>query len=274
MISRVTLGNPLAKRSLSHRAAAGPKAEDTQADTVDLSGKPSAWGRWAKTAVAATLALAMVGNSVTALAAPQLEDLMVGAPTAHLTTTAPTVKSPNIGISLGGNLGISLDGRTLLVGHDQPGKMVIDGRTEDGSLPQRVFEVNNDGAQTRINGYYQHQDFTLTADSIDGNDRTDDVKVVHGDDFIRVESPFPARSFTARQKTDSIEVTSGTGVRYTITETDDLGLSVQSSIPYESFTIDQNGIDGNYAYQDFKFEGHQIEGLYPQQQISIQYQAE
>lgn len=218
-------------------------------------------------------------------------NLMVGVPSAYLSPRIPFPSNPeytaSVGVEIAPGLGVSLDGKTLLVGPEgHQGKTEILGRLSDGTMPQRDTVVLRSGDQTLVDGYYDWQDYALKGQAqsfqAQGDSPVKGFTVEQTESGFRVESQFPARAWTVEYNADgsarvqsdfdraeSFVVSTGAGVT-----------KVDSSYDDHDFTVAKqaNGevsIDGRYSVQDFLFsqteDGHQLKGHYPQQFFKVVY---
>ncbi len=213
--------------------------------------------------------------------------LMVGVPTGYL---SPQIPPPNtyhvnsVGIEIEPGLGISLDGKAILVGpKDVSDKFDILGRLSDGTMPQRDFQVTRQGLQTLVNGHYDNQDYSLnqSGNSVDikGKEDVHNVQANYRADGIDVVSKYAARAYTVNVNGPEATVVSGfdQGAQYKITQE---GNTTKVACSFEegsfSFTRKDDGsifIDGQLKPEDFdiKREGGKlvVQGYYPQQRYVI-----
>lgn len=213
--------------------------------------------------------------------------LMVGVPTGYL---SPQIPPPNtyhvnsVGIEIEPGLGISLDGKAILVGpKDVTDKFDIIGHLSDGTMPQRDFQVTRQGLQTLVNGHYDNQDYSLNqaGNSVDikGKEDVHNVQANYRADGIDVVSKYAARAYTVNVNGSEATVVSAfdNAPKYKITQE---GNTTKVDSGFEegnfSFTRKDDGsifIDGQLKPQDFdiKREGGKlvVQGYYPQQHYVI-----
>ena len=214
--------------------------------------------------------------------------LMVGVPSAYLSPRVPF--PPNVGynvsvgVELAPGLGMSLDGKTLLVGAEgHQGRTEILGRLADGTYPQRDTVVLRDGAETSVDGHSDWQDFQMIGTR--GNfaaENENEVRSFHvseTEDGFRVESPYAARAWTVKNTENGYSVVSdfAQGERFEVSSKDGV-TTVDSNYPDQDFTITKNAdgsqtIDGHLRPEDFTFtpkqNGYELKGFYPQQFFAI-----
>ena len=213
--------------------------------------------------------------------------LMVGVPTGYL---SPQIPPPNtnhvnsVGIEIEPGLGISLDGKAILVGpKEATDKVDIIGHRSDGTYPNRDFQVTREGLQTLVNGHYDNQDYSLKQSGnqvdIQGKEDVNNVQAQFRADGIDVLSKYAARAYTVNVNGADATVVSGfaDAPKYKITQEGnttkvDAGFAEGNF----SFTRKDDGsifIDGQLKPQDFdiKREGGKlvVQGYYPQQRYVI-----
>lgn len=213
--------------------------------------------------------------------------LMVGVPTGYL---SPQIPPPNtyhvnsVGIEIEPGLGISLDGKAILVGpKEATDKFDIIGHLSDGTYPNRDFQVTRQGLQTLVNGHYDNQDYSLnqTGNQVDikGKEDVHNVQAQYRADGIDVLSKYAARAYTVNVNGSEATVVSGyaDAPKYKVTQE---GNTTKVDAGFEegnfSFTRKEDGsifIDGQLKPQDFdiKREGGKlvVQGHYPQQRFVI-----
>ncbi len=213
--------------------------------------------------------------------------LMAGVPTGYLDPQLPfppSLHTATVGLELAPGLGISLDGKALLVGHrEQPGQTTIVGHLEDGTFPQRDFTVISEGQATEVDGLHHFQDYRLEKQGnltvADCQEDLNDFTIRDDGTTLRVDSMFSGRAWTATRQGDSAEVRSDweEGETFRLTQQGDTTL-VESNLPEQSFSLTrhQDGritIDGHYAFQDFELsptgDGYVLQGHFPQQRFAI-----
>lgn len=214
--------------------------------------------------------------------------LMVGVPTGYLSPQIPPPSQfvTTVGIEVEPGLGISIDGKAILVGpQDANEKVEILGRLEDGTYPQRDFLVTRQGLQSVVDGYYNHQDYKL------------DQKGNH----LYVKGETDVESFTADYRANGFDINSKYSGRTYKVDVDGANATVkpawQEGRQYQieqrgnttfvdgghedinfSFTRNSDGsitIDGKYAYNDFTIKEENgnlvLKGHYPQQKFVIKH---
>ena len=217
--------------------------------------------------------------------------LMVGVPSAYLSPRLPFPPNPeytaSVGVEIAPGLGVSLDGKTLLVGPEgHQGKTEILGRLSDATMPQRDTVVLRSGEQTVVEGYHDWQDFALKGKAngfeAQGDSPVKNFQLEQTESGFRVESQFPARAWTIEYKADGSATVQSDFDRAEsfVVSTADGVTKVDSSHDDHDFTLAKqaNGevlIDGRYSFQDFRFsktdDGHQLKGHYPQQLFKVVY---
>ena len=223
-------------------------------------------------------------------------NLIVGAYTGRLNPQIPAggnYRLVPIGIEIKDGIGIGLDGESIIVSnHHKEGNVKIEGHLtpaqgeegpESGIIyPQRDFDVARDGNSTKVDGYYDWQDYTVTDNKIDCKDDADgrfDYDVSKEGNTTFVKGKFAAQDFTITKEGNKTYVKGyDENMSYTLT-TEGNVTKIEGNIPERQFTITDKGsewdIDGHYAFQDFKVtKGAKevlIKGHYPQQKFSIKY---
>jgi hypothetical protein len=211
---------------------------------------------------------------------------MAGAPTGFL---SPQIPPPNtyvvpIGLEFAPGLGISLDGKAILVGHNgAAGKFSIIGHLDDGTMPQRDFKVSRDGKNSEIKSVYDWQNYSLK-----NHDGVTDFKgETDRESFTAKESPtapqtkgaFPAKTFATKPSGDSADVKAGydEGPHYVLTQQGKTTL-VNAGDEEMNFSLTKNDdgsfeTKGKYLFQNFKFspdgDSWVVKGYYPQQKYVI-----
>lgn len=213
--------------------------------------------------------------------------LMVGVPTGYLSPQIPPPATGHVaavGIEIEPGLGISLDGKALLVGpKDAFEKQDIVGHLDGGTYPNRDFQVLRQGGQTTVNGYYDNQDYKLqqSGNRVDVKGQTDreDYSAIFRPDGIDVKSKWAARSYTVNVDGANASVKSdyADGIQYQLKQEGNT-TRVSTGIPEADFTFTRQGdgsivIDGNLKPQDFTI-GRQdgalvVQGYYPQQKFVV-----
>jgi len=213
--------------------------------------------------------------------------LMVGVPTGYL---SPQIPPPNtyhvnsVGIEIEPGLGISLDGKAILVGpKDITDKFDIIGHLSDGTMPQRDFNVSRQGLAAVVNGHYDHQDYQLQSQGnqldIKGKEDVHNVQANYRADGIDVVSKYAARAYTVNVNGSEASVVSAfdNAPKYKITQE---GNTTKVDAGFEegnfSFTRKDDGsifIDGQLKPQDFNITRENgkivVQGYYPQQHYVI-----
>lgn len=226
-------------------------------------------------------------------------NLIVGAYTGRLNPQIPAggnYQLVPIGIEIKDGIGIGLDGESIIVAHDnKEGKIRIEGHLtealpgetmpESGILyPQRDWDVERKAGKTKVDGYYDWQDYTVTDKLIDCKDDAEgrfDYQVSKEGNTTYVKGKYPVQNFTITTEGNKTYVKGyDDNLNYTLT-TEGNVTKIEGNIPERQFTITDKGsewdIDGHMAYQDFKVtKGPKevvIKGYYPQQKYTIKYGA-
>ena len=213
--------------------------------------------------------------------------LMVGVPTGYL---SPQIPPPNtyhvnsVGIEIEPGLGISLDGKAILVGpKDVTDKFDIVGHLSDGTMPQRDFNVSRQGLAAVVNGYYDNQDYQLQSQGnqldIKGKEDVQNIQANYRADGIDVVSKYAARAYTVNVNGSEASVVSAfdNAPKYKITQE---GNTTKVDAGFEegnfSFTRKDDGsifLDGQLKPQDFNITHENgkivVQGYYPQQRFVI-----
>ena len=213
--------------------------------------------------------------------------LMVGVPTGYL---SPQIPPPNtyhvnsVGIEIEPGLGISLDGKAILVGpKDVTDKFDIIGHLSDGTMPQRDFNVSRQGLAAIVNGHYDNQDYQLQQQGnqldIKGKEDMHNVQANYRADGIDVVSKYAARAYTVNVNGSEASVVSAfdNAPKYKITQE---GNTTKGDSGFEegnfSFTRKDDGsifLDGQLKPQDFNITHENgkivVQGYYPQQRFVI-----
>lgn len=213
--------------------------------------------------------------------------LMVGVPTGYL---SPQIPPPNtyhvnsVGIEIEPGLGISLDGKAILVGPKESNeKFDIIGHLSDGTQPQRDFQVTRQGLQALVNGHYDNQDYSLNQQGnqldVKGSEEVKNFSATYRADGIDVASKYPARAYTVNVNGSEASVVSAwqDGPKYKITqEGNTTKVDVGSPEGSFTFTRKEDGcifIDGQLKPQDFDIKRENgklvVQGYYPQQHYVI-----
>lgn len=217
--------------------------------------------------------------------------LMAGVPTGFLSPQIPppTTYTSYVGVEIVPGLGISIDGKALLVGQKGSSEnLQIIGHLpgEPGSsspilYPQRDFNVSHNGNNTAVDGHYGWQDYSLSRSgnqvSVTGETDRDSFVATERADGFDIQSKYAGRTWHVTTSGNSATVTDGTDQRYTITQNGNQTVvdsgHVESSF---TFTRGDNGVitvDGQLKPQDFTIangaEGLVVQGHYPQQKFVI-----
>lgn len=172
-------------------------------------------------------------------------NLMVGVPSGYLGSQLPF--PPNVeynvpvGVEIAPGFGISLDGKTLLVGAEgHQGRTEIIGHLKDGTLPQRDTVVLRGGGETTVDGFYSWQDFKLKGQA----------------GQFSAENENAARGFTVTPTANGFRVENAKAARAWTVEANDGGFAVHSDFKDgETFQVSRNGnttlVDSNFDDQDF-----------------------
>ena len=215
--------------------------------------------------------------------------IMVGVPAGYLSPRLPFPPNPqfnvSVGVEIAPGLGISLDGKALLVGAEgHQGTTEVLGRLEDGTYPQRDTVVLRDGDQTDVDGFHDWQDYSLKGKAYDflaaGDSDQQTFRVRETEDGLRVGSKYSGRSWTVKETPKGVTVKSDyEGGESFVVSTRNGVTTVDSNLPEQDFTITHGSqtavIDGHYAFDDFvltaKDGGRELKGHYPQQRFLINY---
>lgn len=216
--------------------------------------------------------------------------LMVGVPTSYLSPRLPF--PPNVdynvsvGVELAPGIGVSLDGKALLVGPEgHEGQTKIDGHLADGTYKNRDSVVLRSGEDTQVDGFQDWQDYALQGSgqdfSAEGDSSLRSFTVKTTDDGFRVSSDYSARSWTVRHTPEGSVVESDfEGGEKFMVSGDGGQILIDSNLEDQDFTITEQSdgskvIDGKYATDDFVFRatdsGHELKGHYPQQHFRVSY---
>lgn len=214
--------------------------------------------------------------------------LMVGVPTGFLSPQIPPPNSyhvTSVGLEIEPGLGISLDGKAILVGpKEATDKFEIIGRLADGTYPQRDFQVTREGLQAVVNGYYDHQDYSLDQKNgeFSATNKTDEVqnfKATFRNDGLDVHSKYAARAYKVDVNGAQASVVPAwqDGIRYSLTQEGNVTRVTTGHEELDfTFTRKEDGsifIDGQLKPQDFDIKRENgalvVQGYYPQQRYVI-----
>ena len=212
---------------------------------------------------------------------------MAGVPSAYL---SPRIPPPNVGynvsvgVEIAPGLGISLDGKALLVGPGgHQGRTDILGHLPDGSYKSRDSVVLSSDSETRVDGYHAWQDYSLYGSaeefSAQGDSALRSFTVNPTDSGFEVKSEYSARTWTVSQDANSISVVSDydDGERFVVSTQDGV-TTVDSNFEGQDFTLTKQEdesvfIDGKLTTQDFTFKatdsGYDLKGHFPQQHFRV-----
>ena len=182
-------------------------------------------------------------------------------------------------------LGISLDGRALLVGPGgAEGNTEIVGHLEDGTYPQRDTTVTREGSVTNVDGHHgEWRDYVLDGQESDfvatGATELEGFSVTQTDNGFRVESDYAARAWNVEETADGFSVSSDfeDGERFQISQQGAV-TTVDSNFEEQDFSVTRQAdgsvaIDGHLVIEDFTFQstedGYLLEGYYPQQRFQL-----
>lgn len=213
---------------------------------------------------------------------------MAGVPAGYLSPRLPFPPNADynvsVGVEIAPGLGISLDGKALLVGPEgHQGRTDIIGHLEDGTYKNRDTVVLRSGDETTVDGDQQWRDFSMKgkrrAFLAAGDTDRQGFTVASTDSGFRVKSKFAARAWTVSETPRGASVSSKyeDGERFTV-RTQGNTTIVDSNLPDQDFTITRNAdgsvlIDGKYSPDDFTFRstdsGYELKGFYPQQHFKI-----
>lgn len=215
-------------------------------------------------------------------------NLMVGVPSGYLGPKLPFPDNVQynvpVGVEIAPGLGISLDGKTLLVGAGgHQGRTEIIGHLKDGTLPQRDTVVLRSGEETTVDGLYNWQDFKLRGKAEQFSAENESVDrgftVTPTENGFRVENPKAARAWTVETSEVGFSVRSDykDGETFQVSRNGSTTL-VDSNFADQDFTITQqsNGaavIDGHLRTEDFSWnptqKGYDLQGHYEQQHFQV-----
>ncbi|HIB64616.1 MAG TPA: hypothetical protein EYO33_05790 [Phycisphaerales bacterium] len=227
-------------------------------------------------------------------------NIMVGVPVGYLSPRLPFPPNADyncsVGVEIAPGLGVSLDGKALLVGAEgHQGKTDVLGRLEDGTYPQRDTVVLRSGDQTDVDGADTWRDFSLKGKARDflaaGDSDRQNFTVKETENGLRVGSQFAGRAWTVENTADGVRRRrrawkAFSSVRSDFAEGESFHVSVKdgvttvdSSLPEQDFTVQRTEsgavIDGHYAFDDFQLshtdDGYEFKGHYPQQKFLISY---
>jgi len=216
--------------------------------------------------------------------------LMAGVPTGYLSPQIPppTTYTSYVGVEIVPGLGISLDGRALLVGQKGTTEnLEIIGHLpgEPGGppvlYPQRDFKVSHNGDNTRVDGYYGWQDYSLSRSgnqvSVTGETDRDCFVTTERADGFDIQSKYAGRTWHVTTNGNTATVTDGTDQRITVTQNGNQTV-VNTGHAENSYTLTRgdNGVitvDGQLKPQDFTIsngaEGLVVQGHYPHQKFVV-----
>lgn len=211
--------------------------------------------------------------------------VFVGAPTGSLNPQipSPVYRPCPIAIEIADGIGFGIDGQSLIVddgGTD--GVYHMTGHLEDGSYPQRDFSIERRGSETRIDGFYGWQRYTMHRDqnvlSIAGENDEQSSSVTEMSQGLVVFGKYPAQRFFVGMSNSDVVTVEGYDktVKAEIVYAED-HISIRSNVPERSFeiskTVDGFHVEGAHRDQDFDVkmspEGFVIQGYYPQQRYVI-----
>ena len=215
-------------------------------------------------------------------------NLMVGVPSGYLspqTPFPPNVEyNVSVGVEIAPGLGISLDGKALLVGaNGHQGKTEIVGRLKDGTYPQRDTVVLRSGDDTSVDGHYNWQDFQLKGNrdqfSASNENPIRGFTVTPTANGFRVENAKAARAWTVEGTENGYSVKSdyADGETFEVSKKGNTTV-VDSNFPDSDFTVTQqpNGtavVDGHLKTEDFTFNptarGYDLQGHFEHQHFAI-----
>jgi hypothetical protein len=221
-------------------------------------------------------------------AAAQRPNLMVGVPSGYLSPRLPfppnVEYNVSVGVEVAPGLGISLDGKTILVGAGgHQGRTDIIGRLKDGTMPQRDTVVLRSGEETTVDGYYGWQDYKLQGRpdqfTAVGAEPVKGFTVTPTENGFRVENPKSARAWTVENNDAGFAVRSdfAEGETFQVSKAGNTTL-VDSNLADQDFTITQQPdgtavIDGHLRPEDFTLnptgKGYDLQGHYDQQHFQI-----
>ncbi len=215
-------------------------------------------------------------------------NLMVGVPSGYLSPRLPF--PPNVeynvpvGVEVAPGLGISLDGKTLLVGAaGHEGRTDIKGSLKDGKYPQRDTVVLRGNEQTSVDGHYNWQDFKLQGQASQFSAQNEDplrsFNVTPTANGFRVENPKAARAWTVEANESGFSVRSDfdKGETFQVSKQGNT-TTVDSNFDEQDFTVTQqsNGaaiIDGHLKIDDFTWNptqsGFDLQGHHDHQRFQV-----
>lgn len=212
--------------------------------------------------------------------------LMTGVPTGFL---SPQIPPPNqfvttVGIEIEPGLGISVDGKAILVGPKNATETVdIVGRLADGTYPNRDFVVSRKELAAVVDGYYEHQDYKLDQQGqqlqVTGKSDLESYQANFRDNGFDIKSKYAGRSYQVDIAGSEATVKPGwsEGRHYKITQEGNKTV-VDAGHEDLNFTFVRNSdgsiaIDGKLLTQDFTIkkdgEALVLQGYYPQQKYVI-----
>lgn len=216
--------------------------------------------------------------------------LMVGVPSGYLSPRLPYPPNPDynvsVGVELAPGLGVSLDGKVLLVGVDGPqGKTEVLGHLEDGTFPQRDTVAIRQDDRTLVDGFQDWQDFELKGKALNfqakGKGPLVSFHVAPTEQGFRVESPWSARAWTVEKTDKGYSVASDfeDGQRFEVSQQGNSTI-IDSNVPDRDFVVTRGDdgsavIDGRYSVDDFTWKptssGYVLQGYYPQQHFEVRH---
>lgn len=211
--------------------------------------------------------------------------VFVGATTGSLNPQIPSPvwRSSPVAIEIADGIGFAIDGESLVVTDGvREGATTITGRLEDGTYPQRDFTVTRQGQDTRVEGYYDWQDYSMRREGSTLNiagetPRESSVITEQPNGDILVEGAYPAQRYEIRAEGNTTRVTGYDEFDSALITFAGDKITIQGAIPERTFEITktENGfhVQGAYRFQDFDVtlapEGFTIQGLYPQQKYVV-----
>lgn len=211
--------------------------------------------------------------------------VFVGAPTGSLTaqTSAPEHRPCPVAIEIADGIGFGIDGEALIVGDGgADGTYSIQGHVEDGGYPQRDFTVERSGNDTRVNGFFGWQDYTLHRDQnvveIKGESDGETMSVTSMSQGLVVFGKQPGQRYFVGVGSSNVVTVEGY-TRHTTTQVifEEDHITIKDPAPERSFEITRTpeGFHVHGAVNEQSYDvkhtanGFIIQGPFPQQRYVV-----
>lgn len=218
----------------------------------------------------------------------QPHGLMVGAPASRLAPMAypVNVHPAPIALEITNGIGIGIDGESIIVGPGKEGEIEIIGHLEDGTYPQRDYNVKREGNKTVIDGYFDWQDYEITKDGdkmkIQGETTRESYDVEENGSKINIKgATYPVQTYEITSKGNETFVDGFETMNDAHLVTKGDVTEITGGFPERNFTVTRGKnhmkVDGKYAFQDFDitWDDKQIvvKGYYPHQKQVIKFKS-